>query len=64
VLKAALEDEHCAQQFLNNPVVFAQQASAIIRRAERDHMLRGLRYEETGETLPLGMLKDVVETVN
>ncbi len=63
VLQAALADAHCAQQFVRNPVHFAQQASALIARAERDHMLRGLRYTPTGEALPLSTLQAVVETV-
>ena len=36
ILQVALADAHCAQQFVRNPVLFAQQASALIRRAERD----------------------------
>jgi type III restriction enzyme len=63
VLQAALADAHCAQQFVRNPVHFAQQASTLIARAERDHMLRGLRYTRTSETLPLSTLQAVVETV-
>ena len=53
ILQEALTDEHCAKQFVRSPVLFAQQASALIRRAERDHMLRGLHYTPTGESLPL-----------
>lgn len=63
ILQAALSHTACAQQFVRNPVLFAQQASALIRRAERDHMLRGLRYTPTGEVLPLSTLQVVVETV-
>lgn len=63
VLQAALADAHCAQQFVRNPVHFAQHASTLIRRAERDHMLRGLRYTPTGDALPLSTLQAVVETV-
>lgn len=63
ILQDALADAHCAQQFVRNPVLFAQQASTLIRRAERDHMLRGLRYIPTGEALPLSALQLVVETV-
>lgn len=63
LLQHALDDSHCAQQFLRNPVLFAQHASTLIRRAERDHMLRGLRYTPTGDVLPLGTLQLVVETV-
>jgi type III restriction enzyme len=63
LLQHALDDTHCAQQFLRNPVLFAQHASTLIRRAERDHMLRGLRYTPTGDVLPLGTLQVVVETV-
>mgnify|MGYP000166740573 CR=1 FL=1 len=63
VLQAALADEHCAKQFVRNPVLFAQQASTLIRRAEREHMLRGLRYTPTGEALPLSTLQVVVETI-
>ncbi len=63
ILQVALADAHCAQQFVHNPVLFAQQASALIRRAERDHMLRGLRYTPTGEALPLDTLQVVVETI-
>jgi type III restriction enzyme len=62
-LQAALADAHCAQQFVRNPVLFAQQASALIARAERDHMLRGLRYRPTGETLSLTTLKEVESTI-
>ena len=63
LLQEALADEHCAKQFVRSPVLFAQQASALIRRAERDHMLRGLHYTPTGETLPLSTLQMVVDTV-
>jgi restriction endonuclease len=63
LLQEALQDEHCAKQFVLNPVLFAQEASAKIRRAEREHMLRGLHYTPTGEVLPLHTLKAVVETV-
>ncbi len=63
ILQEALDDAHCAQQFLINPVLFAQQASTLIRRAERDHMLRGLRYTPTGEALSLDTLQVVVETI-
>ncbi len=63
LLQQALADEHCAKQFVRSPVLFAQQASALIRRAERDHMLRGLRYTPTGESMPLSTLQVVVETV-
>jgi type III restriction enzyme len=63
ILQDALADEHCAQQFVRNPVLFAQQASTFIRRAERDHMLRGLRYTPTGDALPLDTLQVVVETI-
>ena len=62
-LQEALTNPHCAQQFVCNPVLFAQQASALIRRAERDHMLRGLRYTPTGDVLPLDTLQLVVDTV-
>jgi type III restriction enzyme len=62
LLQEALTDAHCAKQFVRSPVLFAQQASALIRRAERDHMLRGLRYTPTGHTLPLSTLQLVVET--
>lgn len=63
ILQEALQDTGCAQQFVRNPVLFAQQASALIRRAERDHMLRGLTYLPTGKVLPMQTLKAVVETV-
>ena len=63
ILQEALTDEHCAKKFVRSPVLFAQQASALIRRAERDHMLRGLHYTPTGESLPLSTLQMVVETV-
>jgi len=63
ILQEALADADCARQFVRNPVLFAQQASALIRRAERDHMLRGLRYQPTGDMLPIDTLKVVVETV-
>lgn len=63
ILQAAMADAHCAQQFVRNPVHFAQQASTLIARAERDHMLRGLRYTPTGDALPLSTLQAVVETV-
>jgi type III restriction enzyme len=63
LLQHALADVHCAQQFVRNPVLFAQEASALIRRAERDHMLRGLHYAPTGESLPLSALLVVVDTV-
>jgi type III restriction enzyme len=63
LLQEALQDAHCAKQFVLNPVLFAQQASSLIRRAEREHMLRGLHYTPTGEVLPLDTLKAVVETV-
>lgn len=63
ILQEALANERCAQQFVRNPVLFAQQASTLIRLAERDHMLRGLRYTPTGEALPLSTLQAVVETV-
>lgn len=63
ILQEALAHEPCAQQFVRNPVLFAQQASALITRAERDHMLRGLRYTPTGEALPLDTLHVVVETI-
>jgi type III restriction enzyme len=62
ILQAAFEDERCMAHFLRNPVLFAQQASAIIRHAEREHMLRGLSYWPTGEVLPLDTLQAVVET--
>jgi len=63
LLQEALQDTHCAKQFVLNPVLFAQQASSLIRRAEREHMLRGLHYTPTGEVLSLDTLKAVVETV-
>jgi len=63
ILREALQEPTCAQQFLRNPVLFAQQASALIRRAERDHMLRGLRYTPTGEVLPLDTVKAVIDTI-
>ncbi len=63
LLQEALADPHCARQFIHNPVLFAQKASTLIRRAERDHMLRGLRYTPTGDILPLSTLQGVVETV-
>ena len=63
LLQHALADTHCAKQFVCNPVLFAQHASTLIRRAERDHMLRGLRYTPTGDVLPLGTLRLVVDTV-
>lgn len=63
LLQKALADDHCSKQFIRSPVLFSQQASALIRRAERDHMLRGLRYLPTGETLSLSTLLMVVETV-
>ena len=63
LLQEALQDEHCAKQFLLNPVLFAQQASQLVRRAEREFMLRGLHYTPTGEVLTLNTLQAVVETV-
>ncbi|WP_416547803.1 DEAD/DEAH box helicase family protein [Limnohabitans sp. DCL3] len=63
LLQEALAEDHCAKQFVRSPVLFAQQASALIRRAERDHMLRGLRYTPTGEALPLDTLQVLVETI-
>jgi type III restriction enzyme len=63
LLQHALADAHCAQQFVRNPVLFAQEASALIRHAERKHMLRGLHYAPTGESLPLSALLVVVDTV-
>jgi type III restriction enzyme len=63
LLQVALQDQKCANQFLLNPALFTQQACALINRAEREHMLRGLHYTPTGETLPLDTLKAVVETV-
>ncbi len=63
ILQEALANDHCAQQFVRNPVLFAQQASTLIRRAERDHMLRGLSYTPTGKALPLDTLQVVVETI-
>lgn len=63
ILQEALLDSTCAEQFLRNPVLFAQQASTLIRRAERDHMLRGLRYTPTGEVLPIDTVKAVIDTI-
>jgi len=63
LLQLALQEPTCAQQFVCNPVLFAQQASAVIREAERAHMLRGLRYTPDGEVLALDTLQAVVETV-
>ncbi len=63
LLQEALQDAACAAQFLLNPVLFAQQASQLVRRAEREFMLRGLHYTPTGEVLPLNTLQAVVETV-
>lgn len=63
ILQQALAAPGCALQFMGNPVQFAQKASALISRAEREHMLRGLRYTPTGESLPLSTLQGVVETV-
>jgi type III restriction enzyme len=63
ILQQALHAPTCAQQFLRNPVLFTQQASALIRRAERDHMLRGLRYTPTGEVLPIDTVKAVIDTI-
>lgn len=63
LLQEALAEEYCARQFVRNPVLFAQQASTLIRSAERDHMLRGLLYSPTGQTLPLSTLRMVVDTV-
>ena len=63
ILQEAFQDRTCAQQFLRNPVLFAQQASRLIRRAERDFMLRGLSYWPTGEVLPIDTVKAVVDTL-
>ena len=63
ILQAALCQARCAQQFVRNPVQFAQEASKRIRQAERAHMLRGLRYTPTGKALALSTLEEVVHTV-
>ncbi len=63
ILQEALQDSVCAEQFVRNPVLFAQQASTLIRRAERDHMLRGLRYTPTGEVLPIDTVKEAIDTL-
>jgi len=63
ILQEALQNTACAEQFLRNPVLFAQQASTLIRRAERDHMLRGLHYWPTGEVLPIDTVRAVVDTL-
>jgi type III restriction enzyme len=63
ILQEALQDAACAHQFLRNPVLFAQQASNLIRRAERDSMLRGLRYWPTGEVLSIDTVKAVIDTL-
>ena len=63
ILQEALQDTACAEQFLRNPVLFAQQASTFIRRAERDHMLRGLSYWPTGEVLPIDTVRAVIDTL-
>lgn len=63
ILQEALQDTACAEQFLRNPVLFAQQASTLIRRAERDHMLRGLSYWPTGEVLPIDTVRAVIDTL-
>ncbi len=63
ILQEALADPHCAQQFIRNPVLFAQQATQIIAWAERKYMLRGLSYMPTGQRLPQEALEQVVDTV-
>lgn len=63
LLQEALQDTACAEQFLRNPVLFAQQASTLIRRAERDFMLRGLSYSPTGEVLPIDTVRAVIDTL-
>ena len=63
ILQQALQDSGCAAQFLRNPVLFTQQASSLIRRAERTHMLRGLHYWPTGQVLPIETVKAVIETI-
>jgi len=63
ILQEALQNPACAEQFLRNPVLFAQQASTHIRSAERDHMLRGLRYTPTGEVLSIDTVKAVIDTI-
>ncbi len=63
ILQEALQNTACAEQFLRNPVLFAQQASTLIRRAERDHMLRGLSYTPRKEVLPIETVRAVIDTL-
>jgi len=40
------------KEVVKNPPRFIHEASAIIRNAELDEMIRGLNYELTGESFP------------
>jgi type III restriction enzyme len=50
------------RSIVKNPPTFLAQACAVIRNIELDEMLRSLSYRLTGESIPLGDLKAVIET--
>jgi type III restriction enzyme len=58
----ALQDPVRAAHLLRNPQRFLQQATTIIKNAETEAMLRGLRYEADGGTLPLDILQASINT--
>ena len=57
-----LQDPVRAAHLLRNPQRFLQQATTIIKNAETEAMLRGLRYEADGGTLPLDILQASINT--
>lgn len=71
LLSGVLQDPDRAIHLLRNPQLFLQQATNIVKNAETTAMLRGLRYELDGESLPQDIMqasintyKSVVQTPN
>lgn len=62
LLAGVLQDPVRAANLLHNPQRFLQQATTIVKNAETEAMLRGLRYELDGGTLPLATLQASINT--
>lgn len=62
LLAGVLRDPAQAVHLLRNPQRFLQQATSIVKNAETEAMLRGLRYEPDGGTLPLDILQASINT--
>lgn len=52
----------CHDQVIRNPPRWIQEAAQKIKLFERAEMLRALTYTPTGETVPLDVLKEVIQT--